>query len=500
LAVSRFLEAWQSDAEQLSRYQREVIGTNVAFRLDGIPEFIHDRDAARILWLQYLTSRPATLGRCLITASANRIALTHPAIGGVRGAKPSGAFIVSFNQESFVSYDKKQGQNAPVSEHAAFAYTTVLNDLLSRDSQQKVQIGDATTVFWAEAEIPENADAGEQAAAFLFAPSPDQLDNAATSRLSREVMQCFEKGRPLENPELHLDPGTRFYILGLSPNSARLSVRFWEATTLGALGWAFHQHWQDLRIETPPVRGLPPSIAALTLRTAPARVDQQGKIKFSFRDVSPLIAGEVMRAILNGGRYPGSLLTNLVMRVRTDGVLDRTRVSLIKATITRAMRLEGRLPQENYLVRTDPDDPNAARRLGRLFAVLERAQAAALGDKINATVKDKYLGAAAATPARVFPGLITNANHHTARLRKGHTDAKWVKKPAAVGFALDRDIGYLAAQFNDGFPSQQTIEEQGLFLIGYYQERFGGKPDDDIGEEPGVDATLVDETNDDEQE
>ena len=240
------------------------------------------------------------------------------------------------------------------------------------------------------------------------------------------VMERMEQGRPLDIPELHFKDDTKFYILGLSPNAARLSVRFWHRTTLGDLGHRFHQHWRDLKID-----GLrstqPPAIWLLLTRMAPARRNEQGQVKYDTKHVPPNLAGEVMRAILTGGRYPGTLLSNLVMRVRADGVLDRVRVSLIKATIVRAMRLDGRLPQEDYLMRTDPDDPNPARRLGRLFAVLERAQLAALGDKINTTIKDKFLGAAAATPGQVFVGLVKNAQHHTKRLRNGHSDAGWIK-------------------------------------------------------------------------
>ncbi len=505
IAVLRFLQSWQADAGRLGGHRDAAIGKNVVFRLDGAEGFIHDREAARAIWLTHLASEAAPNGPCLVRGSEERIALTHPTIGGVRGAQSSGASIVSFNQGSFVSYGKTQGENAPVSEAAAFAYTTALNELLRRDSRQRVQIGDTTTVFWAEADEPEAAGAAEQAAAVIFAPSQQMLEDAATSSLARDVMQRIEKGQPLENAELHLATGTRFYILGLSPNAARLSVRFWEATTLGRLGEAFHEHWQDLRMETPPRRGLPPSIAALALRTAPARKDNNNRVKFSFDDVSPLISGEIMRAVLTRGRYPGSLLANLVMRVRADHEIY-TRAPLIKACLVRTMRLNGRLPlradgtpDKEYLMRSDPDDPSVPRRLGRLFAVLERTQAAALGDNINATIKDKYLGAAAATPGRVFPGLIANAAHHTARLRKGHSDAKWVKKPSAAGFALERDIGRLTAQFNDGFPAQHSIEEQGLFLVGYYQERFAGRSDDSIGDEPGID-TDTNDTDSTEQE
>ena len=136
-------------------------------------------------------------------------------------------------------------------------------------------------------------------------------------------------------------------------------------------------------------------------------------------------------------------------------------------------------------MRSDPDDPDPARRLGRLFALIERAQRAALGEAVNSTVADKFLGAASATPAHVMPSLVVAAQtHHIARLSKGHSDAKWIRESEnpnslakKVGKALERDIGRLVSQFETGFPQQMSTKEQGLFLIGYYQERWGKTAD-----------------------
>jgi CRISPR-associated protein Csd1 len=497
-ALLSFLDAWQPSPERLPRYRDELIGTNVVFRLDGDSSYLHDRPAAREVWLRHLRAKEAHLGPCLIKGERARIALTHPTLGGVRGAQSSGAAIVSFNQESFKSYGKDQGANAPVSEQAAFAYTTALNDLLRKDSRHKVQIGDATTVYWAEAGEPKAAEVAEQAFGWLAEPpSQEQADAGETARLRTGVMSLVEKGLPLQSPELNLKQDTRFYILGLSPNAARLSVRYWEATTLGRIGDAFYRHWRDLKMEQPVQQGRPPSVATCALMTAPARRNKAGQVKFSFDDISPLLSGELMRAILSGGRYPAALLANLVMRIRTDHHINRLRVSLIKAAIVRAWRIEDKLPTEDYLVRTDPNDPNPARRLGRLFAVLERAQLAALGDNINATIKDKYIGSAAATPEQVFVALVKNAQHHTKRLRNGHSDAQWIKDAKharAVGFSIERDLARLWGSFNDGLPAQHSVEEQGLFFVGYYQERFGGKPDKEIGEEPGIDNNIINDS------
>jgi CRISPR-associated protein Csd1 len=488
-ALLAFLDTWEPLPERLPHYREEVVGANVVFRLDG-DGYLHDRPAAREAWLRHLRAKPALRGLCLIKGEETRIALTHPTLGGVRGAQSSGAAIVSFNQEAFRSYGKEQGANAPVSEQAAFAYTTALSDLLRKNGRQKVQIGDATTVYWAEAAAPAEAKAAEAAFGWLAGPpSLEDLDRSEIKAIT-DVMTLVKAGKALDDPELHLKAGTKFYILGLSPNAARLSVRFWEATTLGAIGQAFHQHWRDLRME--PERGSPPSVYSCALMTAPARSNKSGQMKLSFDDISPVLSGELMRAILTGGRYPAALLANLVMRIRTDHYINRLRVSLIKAAVVRAWRIDGKLPTEDYLVRSDPNDPNPARRLGRLFAVLERAQLAALGDNINATIKDKYIGSAAATPGLVFPFLVKNANHHTARLRRGHADAGWIQDAQharRVGMGLERDIGRLWGAFNDGLPPQLSTTEQGLFFVGYYQERFGGKPGPDVGGEPATDPS-----------
>jgi CRISPR-associated protein Csd1 len=273
----------------------------------------------------------------------------------------------------------------------------------------------------------------------------------------------------------------------LAPNAARISIRFYYDDDFRDLAKNYRDYYLDTLFEPRP-KDRRISINGLVLRTAPARKDRNGQIKFDGEQVSPLLSGELFRAILTGDRFPRALLAQILMRVRSDHLLDSLRISMIKAVIVRDMRKEGRLPKEDYLVRSDPDDPNPARRLGKLFALIERAQLAALGDKVNTTVKDKYLSACAITPAQVFSKLILNAEeHHLKRLRNGHSDADWIKDAdhaRKVGAAINRDMGRLAATFSNSFPKQHSDEEQGFFLIGYYQERFGSRKTDDDGGDP----------------
>ncbi len=487
-ALLQFLESWSPDQFVAPLWPDEMKDQNVAFcleheRLRG--PLLHDRPAARDLWANLSNSEPQAKQICLVTGEAAPVARLHPSIRGVWGGQSSGGAIVSFNLDAFESYGHEQGDNAQVSETAAFKYTTALNRYLGTDSGHRVQIGDASTVFWADA--GERAVAEEAESIFLQLLNPGDSEAAAVKDIAGKLTR-IRKGEPLRDIEPKLDD-VRFYVLGLAPNAARISIRFYYEDSFGALAANYQRYLQDMAI-LPWPEGRLLSISSGVLRTAPARVDAK-KLKFDRDQTSPLLGGELFRAILTGSRFPGSLLSLLLLRVRSDHVLDSIRIALIKGVIVRSMRLEERLPRrpdgsmmEDYLMRSDPDDPNPARRAGRLFAVIERAQLASLGEDVSSTVKDKFLGAAAATPQRVFPKLLENAErHHIKRLRNGHSDATWIKDAKharSVGAALARDMGKLAASFASGWPHQHSSEEQGLFLIGYYQERYGGKADDTV--------------------
>ena len=379
----------------------------------------------------------------------------HPSIKGVRGAQSSGASIVSFNLDAFTSYGKDQGENAPVSEEAAFAYTTALNHLLRSGSRNRVQIADATTAFWAESPAP----AEEALVWSLFEPPVDDGDSAkpktgearfdaAEAARIRDILNQMTKGRALEEAAPELQAGTRFFVLGLAPNAARIAIRFWHEDTLGNLARRFGEHYRDLVMEPAPWRMLP-AVWRLLFETA-----VQGKAE----NIPPNLAGEVTRAILTGGRYPRSLLAAVVMRMRADGAINGLRAEICKACLNRDARLSGR--KEDIPVSLDKANANPGYRLGRLFAVLETIQTRALGSEINATIRDRYYGAASATPAAVLPLLLRNANHHLARLRK---DGK-----GGLAFTFEREIAEILDPFSDQLPRSLRIEEQGRFAVGYY--------------------------------
>ena len=463
-----FLERWKPEHFALSPFNTEMIDANIVFKLDGQRKLLFEQPAAQALWAKWLNyvaadkwfeyqeeqesslfdesqqKSPKEYGICLVRGDYEPVARTHPAIKEIWGGQSSGCSIVSFNGDAFESFGKKQGANAPVSEYAAFSYVAALNYLLQRENDHCLTIGDASTVFWAEAADNGNAKAEEA----FFADIMDVSDGTENQKVF-DILQQIAKGRPLKEiaPELHED--TRFYILGLAPNASRISIRFWLNTTFGQLAQNLAAHWQDLAIDPCPWK-TPPSLWRLLIQTAPL-----GKTE----NISPILAGEMTRAIISGTPYPMSLLAQLLARIRADGDANGTRIAMIKAILARKFR-KG-LIKEGVPMSLDKESTNRAYLLGRMFAVLERIQYQALGD-VNAGIADRYYGSASAVPFSVFPRLLVGARHHLSRLRKD--------KPG-MAVNLDKDLGEIIAALPENYPRHFSIDEQGRFSIGYYQQK-----------------------------
>jgi CRISPR-associated protein Csd1 len=462
-----FLDGWDPDRYDSLPNASGMLDTNVIFRLDG-EDWLHNKPAGRAIVGRSMGGK-GTIGFCLVTGAEGPIALTHdPKIKGVRGAQSSGAAIVSFNQSAFTSYGKEQGENAPVSEYAAFAYTTALNALLA-ERRNRVRIGDASVVFWAEPEEGEDAYDAESIFAGIFgggagtSPEPEAEPSPDAGTQERDLLNTLKKiaeGRPV--PGLSINPATKFYVLGLSPNAARISVRFWLETTIQQLAEKLTRHFEDLRLEPPAWRGgNAPKIWQLVYCLAPVRRSDDGRIKDMTRDEKDRfekshahIAGELTRAILTGARYPVSIISMILMRFRVDREIAPLRVALIKAMLSRM--------NEEVSVSIDFEERNAGYRLGRLFGILERLQAAALGRK-NATVRDKFYASASATPARIFPSLIRNAKNHSKSVRS--------KVGAGLSEWFEDRISEVLSGPSTAFPTTLRLEDQGRFAIGYYHQR-----------------------------
>lgn len=444
VALRAFLANWQPEKFADSILTHDVLNANLVFKLDGTSGYIHGREEAKALWADLLNTEDAPEGLCLITGETAPIARLHPAIKSVWGGQSSGGSIISFNKESFTSFGKEQGANAPVSEKSAFAYTSALNYLL-RSDKHSLRIGDASTVFWAEAESVEQAQMAEDFFAGALTPPGDEQETAKIFN----VLEKISQGRPLLEVAPELSENTRFYILGLAPNASRISIRFWLDTHFGALAQNLAKYWLDLQIE-PPAWKTPPSIWRLLLQTA---------VLGKSENISPILAGEMTRAVINGSPYPKSLLSQLIARIRADGDVNGLRVAMIKAVLARQSR-KG-LITEGVPMSLNKESNNTAYLMGRLFAVLERIQNQALGD-VNAGIADRYYGSASAVPFSVFPRLLSGAKHHLSRLRKDK---------AGMAVNLDKDLGDIIGKLPETFPRHLSIDEQGRFAIGYYHQK-----------------------------
>lgn len=451
-ALLAYFDSWdpaQAAAHPLLAEQwKEITGNaNLIFgyeAADHSHSFVNDDPAIQNAWQTHYNDRSADsdMGQCLITGKYAPIERTHPNISGVPGAQSSGAALVSFNAPAFCSYGHEQGDNAPVSKYAAFAYTTALNRLLA-DRNHCKHVGDTTILCWAENGEPVYQDAMSM---FLFG-----ADEAAGIQESdvQAALKRLSAGQTVPFLEKELSPDQHFYLLGLAPNAARLSVRFFLRDTFGSFAQNLQKHAEEMEIdcsEKEKFRTLPIwAVVNETTRTVPGQPAKP----------SPQLAGDLLRAVLTGGRYPATLLNGVTLRIRAEQNVTRGRAAVIKAYYLRNYPTE--LNKEVYTVSLN-ETTNVPYLLGRLFSVLEAVQKAA-NPGINTTIKDRYFNAACATPGMSFPTLLRLSQKHLRKLNDG------------LATHYDKQITELMAQLPEsGFPARLSLPDQGKFTIGYYHQ------------------------------
>jgi len=448
-------------------------GGNLVFLVNGI--FAHDNPAIQQAWADHLAEAGAEKMQCLVTGKVAPLARLHPSLKRVRGAQPTGATLVGFNATAYESYNRSQGQIAPVSEEATFAYTTALNYLLSdANRNKKIYLGDTTVVYWAESQNR----AFEPAFASFVDPSELERENAdpvGRKRAEAELGGVAEKVKRAQALDLEAllaelgDENPRFYVLGLAPNAARVSVRFFITDPFEKIASNIMTHYRDLAI----IKEYDDQPTYLTVgRILYETVSKKSRDK----DATPLLAGSVFRAILTGAPYPAALYNAMITRIRADvddaskGIskINYVRAAVIKAYLTRKYRHQSQNPFKEVLtVPLNEKAANPAYVLGRLFAVLEKVQQEAIGN-VNASIKDRYFTSACAAPASVFPILLRLSQHHIAKAEYGHISDRRIQE------ILD----LLDVEHNP-IPARLTLDEQGVFVLGYYHQRkelWTGKP------------------------
>ncbi|MCP4116155.1 MAG: type I-C CRISPR-associated protein Cas8c/Csd1 [Desulfobacteraceae bacterium] len=445
-AVSSFLKGWSPGRFCELDLHEAMLDQNLVFWMAHDESPVHAHPSVQGIWQELNQSNGSDgyVAPCLVRGEAGPIARLHPAIKGVTGAQPAGASIVSFNLDAFTSYGKKQSFNAPVSEEAAFAYTSALNYMLRRENGRYLQIGDSSTVFWAERETP-----AEDLLTEMFDLSgaseenPGEGEAVQVTNRVRSYLTALRDGTPINGILGDVDPDTRFYILGLSPNKSRIAVRFWLPSTFGTIARRVSEHYRYLSIERQ-FKNQPefPALWQLLLETAV----QQKK-----DNIPPLLSGALTRCVLTGNRYPESLYSAVIGRIRADKQITYLRAAILKACLLRNHpEKAGEITMSLNQDRTD-----TPYLLGRLFSLLEKAQTDALGKNLNTTIRKRFFGAASATPSVVFPQLLRLAQHHIAK--------------SEYGGIIDRKVQEVMQAIDD-FPSRLSLREQGVFTIGYYHQ------------------------------
>ena len=403
------------------------------------------REAVHQAFQEQMTSAK---GLCLVTGATENITALEPPIGGVQGASTMGAHLIAVNNKiskggnggatpAFASFFKEQGANSPIGKTASLAYTTALNTLMAKGSRQKIQIGDATTVFWAN----KQTELEESFCDFWEEPPKDNPD-----RLTGAVRALFES---VENGAyVSTESDTRFHVLGLAPNAARIAIRFWHTSTVPEMARNICAYFEDLHIAHGARDQDDLSLWRLLVSTA-----VQGKSE----NINPSLAGQVMRSILEGLPFPAALLQAAVIRIKAEREVSYPRAKLVKACLNRKLRTQPNPHERMITMRLDKENTNVGYRLGRLFAVLEKIQQEA-SPGINATIRDKFYASASSTPSTVFGNLMRLKNHHLAKLE--NTGRRiWFEKL----------LGEIIEEVSN-FPSHLTLDDQGRFAIGYYHQ------------------------------
>jgi CRISPR-associated protein Csd1 len=425
-------------------------GANLTFRIDGIGLATDSQDVreyAASLQVAGLKKSKVegviddTEGVCIVTGQVGHIARKHtptPVMGSRSNAK-----IVSFQKGSgYDSYGKTQGANAPISTKVEFAYTTALKALLSRESLNKIIIATDTVIFWSEQRRDSNSYNLEEEFSWFFAdPPPDDPDRGV-----RAVKSLYEA---IYSGVLPVAGGSRFYVLGLAPNAARISVRFWREGTITEFGGKIKRHFDDLEI----VRG-PADPEYLPLN----QLLRATALEYKMDNVPPNLAGAVVESLLDGKPYPITLMQQCMRRIRAERRVTRARAAILKAYINRLNLYKEHLGKEEITVCLDRSNTSPGYRLGRLFAVLEKIQEEA-NPGINATIRDRFYGAASSSPVAVFPQLLKLKNHHLAKLDNPGRKVN-----------LEKEIGEIFCAVED-IPAHLPMEEQARFAIGYYHQR-----------------------------
>lgn len=384
------------------------------------------------------------------------IAKTHDKIKGMGGAM--GAPLVSANKQSMESYGNLQGANSGISVKEMKKYTSTLN-YLKKSTTHHQKIIDTDVFYWAM----NNSDREVDFFNALCMGRNDAKMNADQVDLAIDGMISDAKSgdlicRRIENMNM-FDPNVTFFIVGMNASKGKISIEWFVKDKFAEIVKNVAEFQNDLKLthEERPV-----SICKL--------LSSMGSTKSRETHVSSPMAAKTYAAIFKKSMLPRSMLDTAVRRCKTDigrgsdntdntkkiiGITE-TRMRLIKAFILGEDRRRNK--EEEFGMALDVSNTNPYYVCGRLFAVMEKVQLDG-APALNRTIKDAYFSVAASTPATIMPKLITLNGHHMKKL-KGEMQTYYAKLIQSI-------IGNL----DDHFPKTASIEDQGRFMIGYFQQR-----------------------------
>lgn len=448
-AYKRFLRSWEPEKETQNEWLRGL-GKNYnkskfAFCLSGNPNcLLHEDTVLNEKWKsKYLdkTNDKTEKKQCAITGEEAIIARTHKKIKGLgKGGATSDKTLICFNNASESSYGNEQSYNSNISEAAMRKYTEALNYLVS-SHRNTFTLDDTTIVFWAMS----SQETQEDLLTRLLLESQDQMGADRTNEMLKKLLEDTADGRITEKRLQSLgmiDPEVDFYMLGIKPNSSRLSLQFIIKRKYADILWNIARFQRDLQVSK--------NFRAVTFKEIKKEMVSP---KSERSKVHPELVSRLIEAIIYGREYPLFLLETIVRRVKIDGgseKINSVRAGVIKACINRKQG------KEELKVSLDKTNRSQAYLCGRLFAVLEKLQKEAFNNSLNRTIKDAYFASASAKPALVFPILIRLAQSHL----------KKVKDPDSY----NRVLGEIMDGLNGEFPETFRLMDQGRFIVGYYQQ------------------------------
>lgn len=447
IAYRNFIKNWKPEDETNNEYLLKIgskySASNFCFALDGHTEItLHDMDGdicSKIKNEINSKQEEKSTQICAITGKRGEIAKIHDKISGLKGAQASGASMVCFNNKAEESYGKSQSYNSSVSQDTMRRYTEALNILIS-DSHHRMYMDDMTVVFWA---MSFNDAKEINMFSLMFNPSKDQLDAGETEMVLKKAVEAMGIGKTVDLSSIDIDENVEFYVVGLTPNTSRISQKFLYHDKFGKIFGNVALHQADMFIDGS--KGNIPLWRIMKEIKSPKSTNEK---------TPPPLISAVFQAALSGGKYPESLLETAVRRAKTDKSVNYVRAGIIKACINRKSRIYKN--KEELKLALDIENNDQAYLCGRLFAMLERIQNNASTSELNRTIKDSYFSSACAKPADIFPRLMKLAQYHL--------------KKDDYGIIDNKIVGEIMEKLGNEFPQTLSLNDQGKFIIGYYHQ------------------------------